>query len=132
MAETLGTKGAELNLLVRQGATQGPYNMKLRKADGNPIDITAAVFRAQIRKTANSNTLPGVTFTFNILTPLDGEVEWSLPDTSTELLNAGEDSELEEESQYVWDMEVELSSGRVIPLTYGIVQVFREVSKVDV
>lgn len=131
MAE-LGTKGAELNLLVRQGATQGPYYMTLRTQDvsATPIDLTGATFRAQIRKTADSAPLDGVTFTFTITAPLLGEVTWEMPATSTALIPCSEVDELQEESQYVWDMEVELASSRVLPLTYGTVKVFREITKV--
>lgn len=129
MADTLGTKGAELNLLVRQGATQGPYRMTINKADGSPLDITGGLFRAQIRRTANSAPIPGCTFTFTIITPLSGIVEWSIDADSTGVLQASETSETDPLSTYVWDMELELASGRIIPLTYGAVNVFREVTK---
>jgi hypothetical protein len=126
----LGTKGAELDLLIRQGATLGPFNMKVLTADGNDVDLTSAVFRAEIRRTAESPALAGVTFTFTITTPLEGIVDWEVDADSTTELMAGE-SETDTESQYVWDMEVELSDGRVLPLLYGKVSVFREVTKVD-
>ena len=126
----LGTKGAELDLLIRQGATLGPFNMKVLTADGNDVDLTSAVFRAEIRRTAESPALAGVTFTFTITTPLEGIVDWEVDADSTTELIAGE-SETDTESQYVWDMEVELSDGRVLPLLYGKVSVFREVTKVD-
>ena len=126
----LGTKGAELDLLIRQGATLGPFNMKVLTADGNDVDLTSAVFRAEIRRTAESPALAGVTFTFTITTPLEGVVDWEVDADSTTELIAGE-SETDTESQYVWDMEVELSDGRVLPLLYGKVSVFREVTKVD-
>lgn len=126
----LGTKGAELDLLIRQGATLGPFNMKVLTADGSDVDLTSAVFRAEIRRTAESPALAGVTFTFTITTPLEGIVDWEVDADSTTELIAGE-SETDTESQYVWDMEVELSDGRVLPLLYGKVSVFREVTKVD-
>ena len=126
----LGTKGAELDLLIRQGATLGPFNMKVLTADGNDVDLTSAVFRAEIRRTVESPALAGVTFTFTITTPLEGIVDWEVDADSTTELIAGE-SETDTESQYVWDMEVELSDGRVLPLLYGKVSVFREVTKVD-
>jgi hypothetical protein len=128
----LGTKGSELNLLVRQGATQGPYYMTLKTQGATtlPIDITGAIFRAQIRKSADSAPLDGVTFTFTITSAIAGEVTWEIPATSTAALVCSEVDELQDESKYVWDMEVEFTTGRVMPLTYGTVSVFREISKV--
>lgn len=126
----LGTKGAELDLLIRQGATLGPFNMKVMTADGLDVNLTAAVFRAEIRRKPEAPALAGVTFTFNVTTPLEGIVNWSVDADSTTVLVAG-DSEADAESQYVWDMEVELSDGRVLPLLYGKAQVFREVTKVN-
>lgn len=126
----LGTKGAELDLLIRQGATLGPFNMKVMTADGQDVNLTSAVFRAEIRRTPESPALQGVTFTFNVVTPLAGVVDWSVDADSTTALIAG-DSETDAESKYVWDMEVELSDGRVLPLLYGSVGVFREVTKVN-
>lgn len=127
----LGTKGAELDLLIRQGATLGPYNMTIKTADGVPIDLTGATFDAQIRRTPDGIPLTGVTFSFTISDPTNGVVDWSLPATASELLQAG-DTETDPESVYVWDMEVELTSGRVIPIVYGVARVWREVTKVDV
>lgn len=126
----LGTKGAELDLLVRQGATLGPFNMQVKTADGQDVDLTGAVFRAEIRRTPESPALAGVTFTFTILSAITGEMQWELDADSSTLLLAG-DSESDAESIYTWDMELELSTGRVIPLLYGKVNVFREVTKVD-
>lgn len=124
----LGTKGAELDLLIRQGATQGPYNMEVKTADGVPIDLTSAVFTAQIRRTPDGAPLTGVDFTFTTVDDTNGVVDWEIPATSTVLLQAG-DTEEDDLSKYVWDMEVELASGRVLPLMYGVVKVWREVSK---
>lgn len=129
----LGTKGANLDLLIRQGATQGTYHMAVKTQNGVPlpIDLTDATFRAQIRKTPDSAPLEGVSFVFTITDALGGLVDWSIPATSTEKIPCSEIDENHPDSIYVWDMEVELVSGRVMPLLYGQVNVFREVSKVD-
>lgn len=126
----LGTKGAELDLLIRQGATLGPFTMKVMTADGSDFDITDAIFRAEIRRKPEAPALAGVTFTFNIVTPLEGIMTWQVDAGSTTVLFAGDD-ENDADSQYVWDMEVELTTGRVLPLLYGKASVFREVTKVD-
>lgn len=124
----LGTKGAELDLLIRQGATLGPFSMQVKTADGGNIDITDAIFRAEIRKTPESPSIAGVTFAFAIVNAAEGRMTWELPADSSTILSAG-DTETESESLYVWDMEMELTSGRVFPLLYGKVSVFREVTK---
>lgn len=125
----IGTKGGNLDLLIRQGATQGPYYMTVKKADGTALDITSGVVSAQIRKTADGPTLSGVTFTSTITDGANGKFTWEIPATSTALLTASPIDEEQPESQYVWDMEIALTGGRVIPLLYGIVKVFREVTK---
>lgn len=124
----IGTKGANLDLLVRQGATQGPYYTTILKQDGDPVDITSAVFGATIKKTP-TDTAESVTFDFDITDAAAGKFTWSIPADDTAGLTASPVDENQPESQYVWDMEVELTDGRVIPLFYGAVKVFREITK---
>lgn len=125
----IGSKGAELDLLVRQGATFGPVTIQAKDNMGNPIDLTGATIRAQIRKTAYDTLYPGATCTCTITDAVNGYYELSIPATVTALLDADVADETAEDSTYVWDMEVQLSTGRVIALTYGKVNVFREVTK---
>ena len=129
MAELLGTKGAELDLLIRQGATAGVYSMYVKKADGTPLDLTGATFSAQIRKTPDSAPLAGVAFVFTIEDAVAGAVLWSIPAESTALIPCSEIDENQPESQYVWDMELERADGSIMPLLYGVVKVFREITR---
>lgn len=131
MAITLGTKGAELDLLIRQGATFGPNNSSLKNPDGSPINLTGASLRLQIRKTPNSTLSPGAVGTAEITDAAQGLFTWGFSAEQTALLPADARGETEPDSQYVWDMELEDSQGRIIPLVYGKVLVFREVTKVD-
>lgn len=131
MAETLGTKGGELNLLIRQGATLGPFNTTVLEQDGTPIDLTGGEVRAEIRKTAFSPPLAYVTFTFTLTDPSNGVFTWELADTVTEQIPCDEDSETAADSTYVWDLEVETAGGKVYPVFYGVVNVFREVTKTE-
>lgn len=124
----IGTKGANLDLLVRQGATQGPYYTTIRKQDGTPLNITSATFGAKIRKTP-TDAAESVTFTFSITDGANGKFTWSIPAADTAGLTASPIDENQPESQYVWDMEVTMSDSTVIPLFYGIVKVFREITK---
>lgn len=125
----IGTKGAELDLLIRQGATFGPVFSTALNPNGTPINLTGATLRAQVRKTPTSPIGEACVATFNILDAVNGQFEWFFTDEATTVLVADSESETAPASVYVWDMELEDASGRVIPLLYGKVNVFREVTK---
>lgn len=126
----IGTKGAELDLLIRQGATFGPIKSRALNPNGTPMNLSGATIRAQVRKTATSPIGEACVGSFVITNAADGRFEWSFTDDATSVLVADNDSELAQASIYVWDMELEDATGRVIPLLYGKVNVFREVTKV--
>lgn len=124
---TLGTKGEQLDILIRQGATFGLYTMTLTNPDTSPVNLTGCTIRAQVRKTYDAVDI-AATFTCTVTTPASGIFTFEIPAAQTTLLTCGA-SETDEASQYVWDMEMVDSSGRVIPLLYGNAAVFREVTK---
>lgn len=125
----IGTKGAELDLLIRQGATFGPVTSTLTNPDDSPIDLTGAIIRAQIRKTASSSIERGCVISFDIIDAANGVFQWYLDAQTTANLHADNESEDAPASMYVWDMELEDSIGRILPLIYGKVRVFREVTR---
>jgi len=125
----IGTKGSELDLLIRQGASFGPIASTIKNPDTTPMNLTGAALRAQIRKTPTSPLVDGAVGEFEITNAAAGEFTWGFSADVTELLVADSESELAPASTYVWDMELEDSIGRVIPLMYGKVNVFREVTK---
>lgn len=49
---TLGYIGEKLDLLVRQGATLGPFAVTLTNPDNTPVNLTGATLRAHLRKKA--------------------------------------------------------------------------------
>jgi hypothetical protein len=127
---TVGTKGGRLDLLIRQGATCGPYNVEaLNSADGLPIVLTDCVITGQIRKTADAVvSLADVAVT--VVDAANGLFEWEFTASDTALLDADPLDETQITSQYVWDMEMlNTTTNRVTPLLYGDVAVFREVTK---
>jgi hypothetical protein len=93
------------------------------------MNLTGATLRAQIRKTPTSPLVEGAVGEFTITNAAAGQFSWGFSAAVTELLVADSESELAAASTYVWDMELEDLSGRVIPLMYGKVNVFREVTK---
>lgn len=127
----IGTKGAELDLLIRQGATFGPVTSTISNPDGTPMDLTGATLRAQVRKTPTSPIGEGCVASFTITNPTSGNFDWYFSATATSTLAADNESETAPASVYVWDMEIEDAAGRVIPLMYGKVNVFREVTKAE-
>lgn len=128
MPEQIGTKGAELDILIRQGTTFGPNSIQLRDATGSPLNLTGATLRGQIRKTADDPYVQA-SFTFTILDAPNGLVQWELPATASKEMQADATGEESPNSQYVYDCEVTLSTGKILPLLYGTARVFREVTK---
>lgn len=123
----IGTKGAALDLLIRQGATVGPHTVTYTE-DGVAVDITGATVRAQIRLLPSSVTA-AATATCTLVTPASGIFTFEFSDTETAAMTCSIVDENEPESLYYWDMEIEFASGRIVPLMYGDVRVFREVTK---
>jgi uncharacterized protein YjbI with pentapeptide repeats len=126
---TLGSKGANLDIVIRQGASFGPYVCTLTNDDLSPVDLTGSTFRGQVRKTVNDPTSTGAEFSFTIINAAAGQFEFYLTDEQTTTLTADMQSEENLASQYVWDMELEDSAGRVTPIVEGKAKVYREVSK---
>lgn len=125
-APQIGSIGAELNLLIKQGGTFGPVTVTARNPDATVMDLTGATIRGQIRKRALDPTVVA-SFVCTVLSPAtDGKFEFGLTDETTATIVADEQPA---KSIFVWDMELEDSLGRVTPLYYGQVQVFREVTR---
>jgi len=124
---TLGYIGEKLNLLIRQGATLGPHVVTARNPDTTPVNLTGATIRGQIRKTA-LNPVITIALTVTMTDAVNGVFEFGLTDEQTAALVAGE-TQGDPASKYVWDMEMEDSVGRVLPLFYGDVAIFREVTR---
>ena len=125
----IGTKGANLDLLIRQGATFGPVSSTLKNPDGSTMDITGAIFRAQVRKTPTSPLGEACAAVFEITNASQGQFQWYFTAEATAVLVADSETETAPASTYVWDMEMQDTTGRVIPLMYGKANVFREVTK---
>jgi hypothetical protein len=126
-AVPIGSIGAEQPLLIRQGADFG-FTANLRGPDGvTPMNLTGCSARAQIRKRATDSALT-IALTCTVVDALTGSLSISLTNLQTAGLVAGE-SVSEAASKYVWDCEFVDSLGRVIPLFYGPVNVFREVTR---
>lgn len=121
-------KGKELDLVLRQGATFGPITCTLKDSTGNPVNITGYTFAAQIRKTPSSRKATGCAAVCSVVNGAAGQFSFEFTAANTASLYAGED-ENSEDSLYFWDMELIQPDSKVMPLVYGKVRVFREVTK---
>ncbi len=124
---TIGTFGERMDLRIKQGSTFGPMRFEMINPDDSPVDLTGVTIRAQIRHAALDATVV-VDLDCQIVDAMAGWFEMGLSDEQTRLIEAGE-SIGDPDSQFVWDMELEDSSGRVIPLYHGDVLVLREVTR---
>lgn len=125
----IGTKGENLDLLIRQGATLGPIHMLLEGDDGSPLNLTGCTLVAQISKTPDGPLIAGASATFNIINAAGGEAEFTFPAAATALLEADPDSETAAASTYVWGMDLIKADTSVEALLYGTVNVFRNIPK---
>jgi hypothetical protein len=125
---TLGYIGEKLDLLVKQGSTLGPFTVTLANPDTAPVDLTGATLRAHLRKKA-LDSAKVAQFDVVVTDAAAGKFQFGMTDEATAAIPAGETLK-DVASVYVWDMELEDASGRVLPLYYGDVKVFREVTRV--
>ncbi len=124
---TIGYIGERLDLLIRQGATLGPFACTLTNPDGSPVNLAGATIRGQIRKKPADTTVVA-SLAVNVLDAVNGLYSFALDAATTATIVAGLDV-TKPESLYVWDMELADSLGRVIPLHWGDVRVHREVTR---
>jgi hypothetical protein len=124
----IGWIGEELNVLIRQGATVGPYQATMVDAITQaPVDLTGSIIRGEIRRKPRDTTIV-LNWRVTITDAVNGKYEFTLTDEDTAALECG-DSIQSAKSIYVHDIEMQDSAGNVLPLYYGKVSVFREVTR---
>lgn len=123
----IGYIGERLDLLIRQGATLGPFICTLTNPDATPVNLTGATIRGQIRKQP-SDTAVVANLSVMVMDAAGGQYSFALDAATTAGIVAGADI-TKPESVYAWDMELQDSLGRVIPLYWGTVRVHREVTR---
>ena len=126
----LVNKGKELNLTIRQGATFGPIVCTLKDSTGTPVNITGYTVAAQVRKTPFTRKASGFAATCVVVNGAAGQFSFEFEADDTATLIVG-NSETDPESLYYWDLELIQPDTRVIPVIYGTVKVFREVTKAN-
>lgn len=119
----LGRRGDKLDLLIRQGATLGPFPVTISDSNGVAKDLTGTSVRATIRKDYGSVVAYPVTVALTEV--LEGRFVMSIPAAQTAAIPYLGDL-FDPDNQYVWDLEIEYANGFVEPIFWGIVQIAPE------
>ncbi len=107
-----------VNLLVEQGATFS-RTVRLKQADGTPVDLTGWSGRGQIRRTVRDETVLA-SFTVVIVDPSEGAFSIGLAAATT----AGFDTR-----PAVYDIELVDGAGGVMRVLQGAITVSPEVTR---
>ncbi len=118
----IGFKGDLIDLVIKQGS-QFTADGIVSNPDGTALDISTATITAVMKKKFDSVDL--VTFTSTITNGMSGMYSIGLNGAQTSALEAGS-TENDPKSKYIWEMSLTEANGRVYPLTYGEVHVFRK------
>lgn len=122
---TLGVRGERLDLLLKQGSTLGPFPVEMKTGE-NPVVLSGCTVRASIRKDFSSVTSYAITCT--LTDAANGKFSFTMTDEQTAVVPYLGDMR-SPENQYVWDLEIEMVDGTVLPVFYGKVKVAGEVTK---
>lgn len=123
---TLGQRGDKLDLLIRQGATLGPFLITMTNEEGVATDLTGATVRSTVL--SNYDSLVRYDLEINVTDAVAGKFSIGMPAILTATLPYLGDL-YEPENQYVWDLEIEFPDGRVIPVFWGAVKIAPEATK---
>lgn len=115
----LGTLGDRLDLEMKQGKTFGPHTGTIKNPDGTPMDLTGCTLRASMRRNPNDATV--FNFDVAVTDAAEGEFTLGMSKTATATISP---------PKYEWDLELQDSLGRELPVCYGEVIVALEVTHV--
>lgn len=124
----ISTRGEIQDLDLKQGATLRVEHT-ITSPDGTaPFDLTGCTLRGQVRKTALAST-PVASFNTQINTPATaGVYQFWLTDEQTAAIPCGENPG-DEESRYVYDIELEEPGGDVRCVLEGTIFVIAGVTR---
>lgn len=109
---------AKYDITMDQGATFN-RTLTLKDDEGTVVNLTGNTFAGQIRTSAQSGTVAG-TFTFAVTNASGGVFTWKMSASDTADLPA---------QQCVYDVEMTQSSGDVIRLLEGFVNIKSNVTR---
>lgn len=124
---SVGDPGAQYDLIVRQGATFGPVSTTLRNPDTTPVNLTGCTVRGQVRRSPGDAVVLAA-FDVAITDAAGGVFVFGLDSTTTAAIPATPALD-QWTCDYVWDLEMQDSLGRVIPLLWGTFTLHLEVTR---
>lgn len=119
----IGAKAAKETIYVRQGSDWSA-SFQIKDAAGVVVPLAGSSFAGQIRKTKGSGTIVA-SFVFEIT---GDTVKYTIPRAVSSAMTAG-DSEADEASKYVYDIEWTKPSNEVERIQEGVLILSREVTR---
>ena len=124
--QTVSNLGGAINWDVAQGTDFGPVTLTFTQPDGvTPVDLTGCSLLSEIRKNPSGPVL--FTATTVITNPTGGVATYTIPAALTAALTPGA-SITDPQSQYVWDLKLTDSAGKVSRPCYGNLNLLREIT----
>ena len=124
----LGYIGERLDLLIRQGAdfpVDGALTVTLTYADKEPYDLTGCTISATVKKESDDGPEADMVVDFGDRSA--GVFNLTMPHDITATLTCGPTINMAA-SRYVWQADLTTASGWIIPLYYGDVAVYRDIT----
>jgi len=113
----------EKNLQIYRGDDKN-YNFVFKDGDGSPIDITGWILFFTVKSTVDdaiNDDAAEVIKTISAHTnPAEGQTTVSILDTDTNGLSAGD---------YYYDFQVKKSTGKIMTIMHGGLEITREVTR---
>lgn len=117
--DQIGFIGEKLDLLIRAGASFGPYMVTLTNPNLTAVNLTGVTIRGSV-KVGTVSIVLGVVITNAVA----GQFTFGFTLAQTRIMvDAGASQGV---SVFKWDMEMQDSAGNVIPMYYGTVRVHAE------
>lgn len=116
--KTLGDLGDQIELLISQGDSFGPHQVTLVNPDASPVDLTGSTITGGIKRAA-SDASYAAAFTVAVTNAPGGVFTFGIAREVTAALTGGA-SRNDVASQYRWDLKLTDSTGRRIPLFFGV------------
>jgi len=116
-ALSIGSRGTRLDLMIRKGATCGPFTAVMKNPDGTLVDLTGCTIRGFVQSSSTASTTEvalDVTSAYNTT----GTYAFGITAANTGTLSSGTD-ELDPAALHFWFLELVDTLARVIPLYYG-------------
>ena len=116
MGNTLGTVGEKFDLVIRRGATAGPFSATMQYAGGAAYPLTGCTIRGHVAKRANQAVVAAITA--SVVDAASGTYTFELTDEDS-LKVAADPNPLLPNPAHYWVLEMETPAGRVVPLYWG-------------